>query len=224
MIITKHDSVITDSDFYYNENLVGLERKKRNTYIKVNDTKQRGEMEKALFILIFLCKETNAEIHITKSELLEISTWSGIIPTEFKLKKFLEKKYPSLLDIIKNIEMKRYIKKEQLRFDHMEDFPNKTNIYFHSNMLNTVPLMAIYDKKEKRFRKLQIHTGDQCVKVALSSFEEDVFWIPEDELSRYYLDGYRTKFYCFKDEYIKKEIRKFLGSNPGIQMKLLFVK
>lgn len=46
MIITKHDSVITDSDFYYNENLVGLERKKRNTYIKVNDTKQRGEMEK----------------------------------------------------------------------------------------------------------------------------------------------------------------------------------
>jgi hypothetical protein len=111
MIITKHDSVITDSDFYYNENLVGLERKKRNTYIKVNDTKQRGEMEKALFILIFLCKETNAEIHITKSELLEISTWSGIIPTEFKIKEVFRKEISKFTRYYKNIEMKRYIKK-----------------------------------------------------------------------------------------------------------------
>lgn len=224
MIITKHDSVITDPDFYYIKNRVGIQRQKRKTYITVSDTKQRGEMEKTLFILLFLCRETDIEIKITKKELIDISTWSGIVPTEFKLKKFLEKKYPSLLAIIKNIEMKRYIKKEHLQFDHIEDFPTKTNIYFHSNMLNTVPFMAIYDKKEKRFRKLQMHTGDQCVKIALSSFEEDVLWIPEDEMARFHFNGHRAKSYCFQDEYIKKEIQKFLSSDPSIRLKMLFVK
>lgn len=153
MIITKYDSVSIDPDLYCSDRVV-IERQKKNTYIKVDNRKQKEEMEKALFILVLLCRETDSEIKITKKELLQISERTKSVPMKIKLKEFLGKKYPSLLDIVKSIETKEYVKKENLIFDYIEDFPTKVNVHFRSEALHTVPFMAIYNKKRENIYKI----------------------------------------------------------------------